>query len=906
MNVIQQPGDPKRAPKLTQWLLRLALRGEAREVIAGDLEEEFSARVRAAQTARDRRGASWWFWKQAISSVLARMSRGPGEASAVHQHERNMEGAMGTFMQDVKYGMRMLRRTPGMSLLAVLTLALGIGANTTVFNWMKAVLFEPLPAVERQGDLVGVFRKTAAFPTSSVSYPDYLDARARSKSLEGLAALTMSSFSLAQEGRADLVYAEVVSENFFDVLHVRQQLGRGFSAEEGKPGAPHVAVISDGLWRSRYAADPEIVGKEILLNGNKFTVVGVTPKEFAGGEPAMRLDLWTPIVASEEIAGTVDRLQARGNHWLTTLGRRQPGVSTAQVNAELAKISDDMATELPNYDRGATMLAYPLWKLPRGAADVLGPVLLVLMALAAVVLLIACANVANVLLSRSLGRRREMAIRLSLGASRTRIARQLFIESGLLALGGGILAALVAYATSGLLVALVPPTGLPVSMATGIDWKLLGFTLAIAMLAAIIFGLAPALQASRAEPVSTLKEEASSVAGGGRGWLRNTLVVVQVALSLVMLVAAGLFTRSLSKAQAFEPGFNPKGVVIASVSLFPGRYTPDAGREFYRRAIERLQALPGVKSASLIRRIPLGFGGTSSTDFDVEGYTPASRDDEVWGYFNIVGPGFAGTLQLPLIAGRDFTTADRPGKPDVLIINRAMAEKYWIGRDPLGTRVRIGSRSPWMTVVGVVENSKMTGLKEKTLPTFYLAADQQYRGDMTFIVRTQGHPQSAEGAVRTTLQSLDGELAIFNLTTLEEWVRAATFQQELGGKLLGAFGGLALLLAAVGIFGVMAYSVSQRSHEIGVRMALGASRRSVFRLVIGHAMLLLGLGVFIGTIGASAAAQALKSLLFGISPMDPVTFVTVPLILAAVALAACLLPAVRATRVDPIIALRYE
>jgi predicted permease len=892
------------APKLAQWLLHFGLRGEAREVIAGDLEEEFSARVRAARNRRERRAASGWYWRQAVGSILTRLARGRSEEDQVREREVRREETMGTLMQDVRYGLRMLRRAPGMTLLAVLTLGLGIGANTTVFNWMKAVLFQPLPGVERQGELLGVFRTTSNFANGSFSYPDYLDTRARTKTLEGLAAENQTTFSLAREGHADLVFAEIVSENFFDVLHVRQQLGRGFTAEEGKPGAPRVVVLSDSMWKRRFAADPEIIGKEILLNGSKFNIVGVALPGFAGGEPALRFDLWVPMVVNEELSGDGARLKRRGNHWFSTLGRRLPGVSESQVNAELAKLAADMAGEFPENNRGATMQAYPLWKLPRGAANVLGPVLMILMGLAALVLLIACANVANVLLSRALGRRREMAIRLSLGASRMRIVRQLLVEGALLSLAGGILAVAVAYSTGGLLVALVPPTGLPISMVTGIDWKLLAFTLAVAMGSAMVFGLAPALQASRAEPVSALKEEAGSVIGGRRGWLRSTLVVVQVALSLIMLVAAGLFSRSLSKAQEYEPGFNPRNVVLASASLFPNRYNPQAGRDFYRQALGKLESLPGVKSATLIRRVPLGFGGTSSSDVVVEGYTPATRDEEVWGYTNWCGPRFAETLQIPLLAGRDFTTEDRTGKPGVMIVNHAMSAKYWKDGNPIGKRVQFGG--DWLTVVGVIENFKMTGLNEKPSPTYYLAADQYYRGDFTFLVRTEGAAQAAAGSVRETLQSLDSELAIFNLTTLEESIGAATFQQKLGGTLLGAFGVLALLLAAVGIFGVMAYSVSQRTHEIGVRMALGATRTDVFRLVLKQGMLMLGIGVLVGTAGAAAAAQGLKSLLFGVSPMDPVTFGTVPLVLAFVALVACLVPAMRATRVDPIVALRYE
>ena len=894
----------KRPPRVAEWLLHLAMRGEAREVITGDLEEELHLRMRAAQTVREWRAAKRWYLRQVAGSIFARMAWKGEKKFRIKQSSRSQEGAMGTLLQDLRYGMRILGRSPGMTLLAVLTLGLGIGANTTVFNWMKATLFEPLPGVNRQEELVTAFRVTNNFPNGSFAYQDFLDVRARTRTLAGIAAHSFSSFSLAQEGHAELAFGEVVSENFFEMLQVSPQLGRGFSAEEGKPGTAHAVVISDGLWNRRFGHDPEIIGKDILLNGSKATVIGVAPPDFAGGEPVIRFDLWIPIVANEEMAGSVERLNHRGSHWLSVLARSRPGISRKQVNAELAKIADDLAETFPDNGRGASIIAYPLWNQPGGAAVVLGPVLMVLMALATVVLLITCANVANVLLSRAVGRRREMAIRLSLGASRTRIVRQLLMEGSLLSLGGAVFAMAIARMTGGLLIALVPPTGLPFSMMAGLGWRLLGFTLVVAIGAAMVFGLAPALLASRAEPAIALKEEAGNVMGGRRGWMRSTLVVAQVALSIITLVSAGLFLRSLGKAQAYQPGFNPQNVVLASTLLFPGRYSAPAGRDFFRRAVERLEAMPEVQSATLIRLIPLGFEGTSSSDVVVEGYTPSSPDEEVWGFTNWCGPRFAETLQIPLLAGRDFTSDDRYGKPGVMIVNRAMAAKYWKNGDPIGKRVQYGG--DWLTVVGMVENSKVRDLKEKPAPIYYLSVDQYYQGDMTFLVRTRGSVRAAVPDVRAALQALDRELAFFNLTTLEESIGAATFQSKLGGTLLGAFGALALLLAAVGIFGVMAYSVSQRTREIGIRMALGATRGEVFRSVLAEAMLLLAIGVIVGVAAAVGVSRALTSLLFGISPMDPVTFVSVPALLGVVAVLACWLPALRATRVDPVIALRYE
>jgi macrolide transport system ATP-binding/permease protein len=894
----------ERPPRLAEWFLHFVIRGEAAEVIGGDLAEEFHARIRAGHTPSQIRAAKWWYRRQVMGSVFARMTRKSERPTPIYESSRKRERVMGTLFQDLRYGIRILTRSPGMTLLAILTLGLGIGANTTVFNWMKATLFEPLPGVQRQDELVSTFRVTNTLPNGSIAYPDFLDIRARAKTVAGIAVHSATSFSLSQDGHADLVFAETVSENFFDMLQVAPQLGRGFSSEEGKSGAPHVVVISDGLWNTHYGRDPQIVEKEIVLDGSKATVIGVAPPNFAGAEPALRFDLWIPVIANEEMAGTSTRLTARGNHWLSMMARRSPGTSVKQVNADLAKIADDLARAYPANDRGASIVAYPIWKAPSGAASILGPVLMVLMALAGVVLLIACANVANLMLSRAIGRRREMAIRLSLGASRLRIVRQLLMEGTLLSLGGAIVALAIARLTGGLLVALVPPTGLPVSMTAQLDWKLVGFTLAISVAAAIIFGLAPALQSSHAEPAIALREEATTQMGGRGGWMRSALVVVQVALSVITLVSAGLFLRSLNKAQSFDPGFNPRNVVMASAALFPGRYNAAAGRDFYRRAVQRLEALPGVQSATLLRRVPLGFGGTSSSDVVIEGYTPSHPDEEVWGYANWCGPRFAETLQIPLVAGRDFNSGDTYGKPGVLIVNRAMAAKYWKNGDAIGKRVQYAG--DWLTVVGIVENSKMRDLKEKPAPTYYFSVDQYYRRDMTYLIRTRGNSQATVVDMRTTLQLLDSDLAIFNLTTLETTIGAATFQSKLGGTLLGAFGALALTLAAVGIFGVMAYSVSQRTREIGIRVALGATRGRILRLVVGDGMLLLAIGLVVGIAGAVGVSRALASFLFGISPLDPITFGIVPVLLAAVAILACWLPAMRATRVDPMVALRYE
>jgi predicted permease len=885
-------------PRAAVHLLRILLPDEEREFVFGDLEEYFRGRILPLKGPR---AARRWYWHQTLCLVWLRWRI---SSAIVEVDGRTGDGAMSNFLRDLCYGLRMMRKSPGFTTVALLTLALGIGANATIFTWLNSILVVALPGAKAPHELVAVIPVSPEYGLTSVSYPDYVDYRDRNTTLAGLTALENQAMSLSGDGKPERIWAELVTSNFFDVLGVRPILGRTFLADEEKvPNAAPVVILSHTLWQRRFGGDPSVIGRKIILNNYPFTVVGVAPEGFAGGETALRFDLWVPMMMQEKVIPG-KRLEARGNSWLIALGRLKPGVTPQQAAAELTGIARQLQQDHPERARGSVSV-YPLWKSPKGATAVLGPVLLLLMGVVGLVLLIACANVANLLLARATGRRREIAVRLALGAGRGRLLRQLLTESILLSIAGGVLGLVCAYWTTGLLRTLAPPTDFPIGLAINLDVRVFAFTFILALLTGIVFGLAPALQASRADMLTPLKDESAAIAGGGRrAWLRSGLVVSQVALSVLLLVAAGLFLRSLERAQTFPPGFNAGGVLLASVDLFPNGYRAEAARAFYKEVLEKVRALPGVESVSLARRIPLGLGGSSSSSITVEGYE-LRNDERPWTYVNSVGPDYLRTMQIPLINGRDFSDRDNVGAPPVAIINETMARRYWPAGDAVGKRFRFGEDG-WFTVVGIAGNIHSRSLNEPAAAYAYLCLLQFYRPDVTVHVRAAGDPGLLAGVVQREIQSVDPALPVFSIRTLQVHISAAFFQQRMAGRLLTVFGLLALTLATVGIYGVLAYAIGQRTHEIGLRMALGAGRADVLRLVLGQGMLLAGAGLVLGLAVAFALTRLMRTLLFGVSPTDPATFAGVALVLALVAAAACYVPARRATRVDPVVALRYE
>ncbi len=803
-------------------------------------------------------------------------------------------------LQDLRFASRLARQAPGFTAVAVLTLALGIGANTTIFSWINAVLLSPLPGVDA-ARIVDIGLETKNSSYTAMSYPDFADLRGASSALEGLLVHDMQPASIAGPAGAERIWTEIVSDNFFDVLGVTPAAGRGFRIEEGNAPVP-VIVMAERLAQNRFGNAANAVGQPVDINGTAFTVVGVMPEKFSSGYTGLAVDVWLPVQMAFAVMPGDNRVPMRGNHWLDTLGRLKSGATAAQASLELTAATKQIAVAQGETPDGR-MSVVPLWRSTRGAQSVLGPVLLVLMAMVAIVLLIACANLANLLLSRASARRREFAVRLSLGCRRGRLVRQLLTEA-LLLVSVAAVAALVAQRwTGGLLMWFVPATDLPISLATPLDMRVALFAAGAAFASALAFGVAPALQASRTDLAGFLKNDRGLV-GRGSARFRNALVVAQVAFSLLLLVSAGLFARSLQNARVFDTGFRTDHVLLRSVDLFAAGYDRARGTTALNRILDDIRDLPGVESVSVARRVPLGIStGNSSTSLEPEGYA-APKDEPAWSSLNWVGPDYFRTMGIPVLAGREYTASDRPDQPEVLVINRTFANRYWPGMNPIGKRIRFSKE--WYEVAGVVADSKYRRLNEPASPFVYLCTVWNYRPDVVFHVRTTGDPRSLAEPVRAVIHRIDPKLPVFGPVTLEDHVQSASFQQRLAASLLTAFGVLALLLASIGLYATIAYSVSRRTRELGARLAMGATRGDITRLVLGQALRVTTIGLVIGLALAIAAAQLFRTLLVGVQPIDPATLVGVTVLLSAITIVASYVPARRAARLDPLQALRYE
>ncbi|MEO8372061.1 MAG: ABC transporter permease [Candidatus Solibacter sp.] len=808
---------------------------------------------------------------------------------------------MNALLQDVRYGIRQLRKSPGFTAAAALTLALGIGANATVFSWLKAVIFNPLPGVESSG-LVAVHWKTPEGSAVSFSWPDYLDLRARNTTLQHLAVGRMAAMSLGDGTQAERIWGALVSANYFDTMGVKPALGRTFNSEEDKGAGAHpVAVISYRLWQTRFGGDTGIVGRQIRLNRQNFSIAGVAADPFQGSTLGLRFDIFVPAVMQGAILGTAGALDQRGSHWLEGWARFKPGVAPARADAELTAIAAQLTREFDPGDRSPIAYTTPVWK--DGGGRMLAPVMFLLMTVVGVVLLIACANLSNLLLARSAGRSREIAIRLALGVSRGRLVRLLLIENCLIALLGCAAALAVVPAASGLLANFMPVTDLPVSLAARADSGVFLFGVAVSAFATLLFGLLPALRASRPHLVETLKDDSAGSSGSRRTLLRNGLVVAQVALSLVLLIAAGLLLKSLDKARGADPGFDPRNVLVAGIDLMPNGYDAARGRLAIQQITDRIAALPGVTAVSTIRRLPLGLGGTSSSTFSVDGYVPA-KNEEMLAFTHVLGPDYFHTMNTPLTAGREFTPADTAQTQAVVVVNQTFAKRYFAKVNPVGQRIKRGDT--WLVVVGVAKDTKFRSLDETPSPAVYFPVAQNFASEVNFLVRANGDPLTMARPVEQAIHGVDAALPVYGVRSLESSIGGAFFAQRLGGSLLSFFGGLALVLAAVGMYAVLAYSVSQRSRELGIRMALGASRGDVLRLVLRHGLGLAGIGLAVGLALAVAVTRLMRSLLYGVSATDVQTIVSVSALLLLVILCACLLPARRATRIDPMTAMRNQ
>jgi predicted permease len=812
---------------------------------------------------------------------------------------------MRALVQEFRDGLRMLLKSPGFTVIAILTLALGIGANSTIFSWINSTLLNPIPGVVHASQYVELTAGPAG-DDAPISYPDYLDLRDRNRTLASLIVYALWSVDITGSAKPERVWALFSSANYFDALDVHPILGRGFLPVEGtKPGGAPVVVISNRLWQMRFGSDPSIIGKTIHINKRPYAIVGVTPAVFQGTQSGLRADMWIPVVMVQQFAaGSDDFLQHRGAHWLMTIGHLKAGVTREQAQADVNILYGQIAKQFPDAHKDReSLILHPLWRAPFGANYYLRTILLLLIAISGVVLLLACANVANLLLVRGVGRRREMAIRLSVGATRWRLVRQLLAESLILGLSGGAVAMLLTTWSAGKLSDFVPPTEIPISMSVQTDRTVLFVTFVISLFTGLIFGILPALRASNLAPAAVLKEESGSASGGrSKARLSRILVVAQIAMSLLLLVCAGLFIRSFRLAESFNPGFNPHNVLLDWYDLGGIGYDQKSGTEFNREVFAKLQALPGVQSAALATWVPLGFT-KSITTVEAEDYVPRPHESMEMD-FNYVSPNYLQTMQIPLVAGREFVVSDTDKSQLVGIVNQEFGRRYWPGANALGKRLRVDGR--WFTVVGVAHNSDTDYLNQKPKPLVYLPLFQTYDSHLAIHARVAGNPLAYAPAVETAVHELDADLPLHDLMTLDSRIQLSTTDDRIGGVFVGAFGILALVLAAVGVYGVLAYATRQRTHELGIRIALGAAPRDVFGLVLRQGAILAVSGIVIGLAASFALTRALSSTLFGVSATDPLTFTSVAVLLLLVALLACYIPARRAMRTDPLVALRYQ
>jgi macrolide transport system ATP-binding/permease protein len=812
-----------------------------------------------------------------------------------------------TLVADIRYSIRSLAKNPGLTFAAILSLGLGIGANTTIFTWVQAVLFRPIPLAADAGSLRIAAMENREGASRSWSYPNYRDFRDRVTMLD-VVAQDDQTFNVAIDDTAERSWGGLVSGNYFQVLGVPAAAGRVFTPQDDvTPGGHPIAVISYSYWQLRFGGDASAIGRQVTVNNTPITIVGVTPEGFIGAFGGIASSLWVPMAMQREMMGG-DRLNARGNGWFQLVARLKPGVSDAQAQSEATAIMSQLEQEYKNFNDGRRLRIVRTWDAPFGAATVLRPVLTVLTVLVALVLVIACANVANLLLSKAVSRRREVALRLSLGASRMRLVRQLLTESLMLALAAGITGVVMAYWSMDVIMAFVPPVDMPFDLGLRMDGTTLLFALAVSVITGLVFGLAPAWQASGSQTMHALKEEGRSGSGGrSTGRLRSALVVAQVAVCLVLLIGASLFLRSFIAAQSLSPGFDPGGVATASMDMFQSGYTGERLRDFQRRTIETLTALPRVQAAAFGSRMPLGMGGNNSTSVSIDGYVPRENEEVVINY-STVGPRYFETLSIPVRQGREYADSDTPDSQNVVVINESMARRYWKDGNALGGTIRMGSQNV-MAVVGIVADTKYGSINERPLPQLFLSMNRFPTSTLRLFVKTSGDPAPMVAETRNALRSLDASLPIYDARTMNEHMQGAVFAQKMAANLLGAMGVLALLLAAIGLYGVMAYAVSQRTQELGIRLALGASPGSLLNMIVGQGMRLTVIGLVIGlalAFGAFGSIGAVRTLLPGISPLDPLTYIAVPVVLALIALLASWIPGRRAGNVDPLVALRYE
>lgn len=873
------------------------------EELSQHLEDQYEQNLRGTTTEEEAFRAVLLSLEESnlLGPELKRVERRVAQEPVVFGVERktNMFGDLG---QDLRYGLRMLMRSPSFTVIAVLALALGIGANSAIFSVVNTVLLRPLP-YKNPDALMMVWEEAThmGFPLNTPSPANFIDWRDQNTVFEGIAAMAHRSFNLTGVGEPERFDGRRVSANLFTILGVAPVLGRTFRPEEDQPGS-RVVILSYGVWQRRFGGDPNIIGRALNLDGESYSVVGVMPGMV--NLPSIdnwRDQLWVPIAFdSEEAAG-------RGNHFLEVIARLKPGIAREQAQAEMTTIAARLAQQYPEENTRIGVTVQPLHE--RIVGDI-KPALLVLLGAVAFVLLIACANVANLLLARAAVRQKEIALRLALGASRSRLTRQFLTESVLLAGLGGLFGLLLSFVGLNILETFVPPS-ISQAQAISIDGKVLIFTGLISLVTGLIFGLAPATQASNFGVSETLKEGGRDSGAGRRGnRIRSLLVISEVAVSFLLLIGAGLLINSFMHLRKLDPGYRVDHLLTMKVVLPETKYPAKEQRApFYRELVRRVQALPGVQSVAVASNLPLTYNG-DSMPIGAEGRPDPPPDQSPDVILRTVSAGYFSTMGIRLVQGRDFTEQDKPDTVHVVVISEKTAKHFWPGENPIGKRLKPGSttsESPWREVVGIVKDVRQNDFIAEPKMQMYMAHEQVGSfAPNAIVLRTSVDPLSLGAAVRKVVWEIDKDQPVSDIRSMDEIVSQALARQRFSTMLLGSFATLALVLAAVGIYGVMSYSVAQRTREIGIRMALGAQRSDVLKMTVTQGLRLVGIGVAIGLAAALVLTRVMASLLFGVSATDPTTFITISLILMGVALLASYIPALRATRIDPMVALRYQ
>jgi predicted permease len=866
---------------MAERLLRRVVPGREGETIAGDLREEYTARG----------GGRLWYWAEVLSCIAVRLS--PHRLTAPD------------LRQDLHYAVRVLRRNPGYTLTAMLCLGLGIGVNSTVFCMVNDLFWQPLP-VPQSDRVVAIGRSSDEM---TCSYRDYQEFERRVAAPDGglftgLVAYDEMPTSIDTEGVSQMAMAEAVSGNFAATLQVPAQIGRWFTPQDDRPGADPVAVLSDGAWSRRFGRSTDAIGKRVRIESSWYRIVGVAPAGFIGLSPPHTAQIWVPLMTQSYVTDALANPGERERPRVRLVGRLAAGRGIRTAEAELRSVDDQIRREFPHdtAPKGSLTVGVAAGASMPMVREVATAMAVLLLSVTGIVLLIACVNVANLLLSRSAVRRREMAVRQALGAGRWRLARQTLSEGLLLAAGGAGFGLLFGYAAGLLLAAYLP--ALPhigtVTLDPSVNWRVSAFAAAASLASALLFTLAPALEHSRPDLTSSLKAEG---AGARRMRQRDVYVVAQVALSLVLLIAATLLVRGLRHALLIDPGFAMDHRLAARIYISEPEYTPESGRLFFARVLETVRSTPGVRSATLSYTVPLNFMDSTCAATD-----PTARPRRVGS--DIVVPGYFDTLAIPILGGRQFTAADRAGSPRVVVVNQTFAGRFWPGENPVGKTVWVGCdakrRREVAEVVGVARDGKYESLDEAPRAFVYRPFAQGWVGFVALIVETAGNPGDFTAPLRNILRGLDPSLRIYEIQTLEQFAQDSLWKVRWQASLLAVFGGLAMLLAAVGLYGVVAYAVAQRTREIGVRMAMGAQRADVLWMVLGRGLGLTAIGIALGLILSAAAMRMLGGLLYGMSPLDPVSFALASLAWTATAMLASYVPARRAMKVDPVVALRWE